>query len=71
LRQIINGAIIDHRLPLDLSTPQGVKHLYEFVRMLLVLYLLCGAPRLVRWQTARAETSSSKPADVNERLDNG
>jgi len=70
LRGIISDAIVDRGLP-SVSTAQWFRHIYEFARLLLVLYLLCGAPRFVRWQVARAESARCERTNENERLGNG
>jgi hypothetical protein len=70
LRGIISDAIADPGL-LSASTAQWFRRIYEFARLLLVLYLLCGAPRLVRWQIARAEGLRSTRPNESERLGHG
>jgi len=70
LRAIISDAIVDRGLP-SASTTQWFRHIYEFARLLLVLYLLCGAPRFVRWQIARTESARCERTNENERLGNG
>jgi len=70
LRGIISDAIVDSGLP-SASTAQWFRRIYEFARLLLVLYLLCGAPRWVRWQVARAESERRERTNENERLGHG
>lgn len=73
LRGTITEAIIERTFPrvLGLSGAQGLRHLHDLVRMLLALYLLGGAPQLVRWQVARAQRGIGLPSNDSERLGNG
>jgi hypothetical protein len=57
LRGLITEAIVDRGIPRDLhfSAVEWIGGLCDFANALLVLYLLCGAPRFVRWQVTRVE----------------
>ncbi len=58
LRPVISEAIIERGLPsaLQATAAEWLRRLYALVRMVLAIYLLCGAPQLVRWQVRRAGT---------------
>ncbi len=71
LRPIITEALVERAFPqmLRFSGARGLRQLYDLVRMLLALYLLCGAPQFVRWQLARARSQVSLGREEDERVD--
>jgi hypothetical protein len=56
LRPLISEAVIEGGLPSSLSASgtQWLRRLYACARLAATVYLLCGAPQLVRWQLRRA-----------------
>lgn len=73
LRGWIQRAIVGHGLPpgLRLSMVEWFGRVADLAEMLLVFYLLCGAPGLVRWQVARAVGPIPLKPREDERLGNG
>lgn len=51
IRPAVNDIIISKSVPkiLRLSYAQWYRNIYEFMKTILSIYLLCGAPHLVRW----------------------
>jgi hypothetical protein len=82
IRPFINEIFLFDRCPRQLlmSFSEWCEIIYNFLKLILVVYLLCGAPHFVRWQlrhitiryqpvTQKIEPENS-PLTNSERLDN-
>lgn len=52
IRPAVNDIVISKSIPriLELSYPQWFRVIYDFLKSLLALYLIWGAPHFIRWQ---------------------
>ncbi len=71
IRTAVNDIVISKSIPkiLDLSYRQWFNVLYDFLKALLALYLICGAPHFVRWQ-AKHSGQATTSAPTIERPEN-
>ena len=71
IRTAVNDIMISKSIPkiLDLSYRQWLNVLYDFLKALLALYLICGAPHFVRWQ-AKHSGQATTSAPTIERPEN-
>jgi amino acid transporter len=70
VRPAVNDIIIFKRVPdiLRLSGPEWFRTIYNSLRAILAIYLVCGAPHFVRWQVRhswRAESSTNQKSTAN------
>lgn len=82
IRPFINEIFLFDRCPRQLLMPfsEWCEIIYNFLKLILAVYLLCGAPHFVRWQfrhcTIRCQPVTQKtepeksPFTNSERLDN-
>jgi hypothetical protein len=55
IRTAVSDIVVSKSIPriLELSYPQWFRVIYDFLEVLLALYLICGAPHFVRWQVRK------------------
>ncbi len=64
IRPAVNDIIISKSVPkiLRLSYAQWYRNIYEFMKTILSIYLICGAPHFIAWQVKNSlQESSSSP----------
>ncbi len=72
IRPAVSDIIAFKSIPriLRLSYPQWYRNIYGFLKVLLAIYLICGAPHLVRWQVRHTATadSNTKPESIPDSV---
>lgn len=75
IRPAINDILISKSVPniLRLSYAQWYENIYDFLKAILALYLLCGAPHFIRWQlkhSLRRESNIEQTENPNSSITN-
>ena len=77
IRLWFNNAIASKSIlsSIDLSSSKQLTFIYDSLKLVLIIYLLCGAPHLICWQLKRSMAlqqpqESQNPNDYSERSEN-